>query len=179
MVPIITAEMVHPDKYAVYNAIMAFSIALSFLLGPLIGGALVDHTSWRWIFYINIPPGAVGILLIWLSMPGAFPDLSKPTSLWNLPKNVDFHRRVDYPGFGLLLAASVLLIVAIEEAAVLYTWDNAVVIVLLVLSFVLVGVFLAWIWFLHRSDSCREPVFLWEFVKNRVFMGTCLYVAPP
>ncbi|CBF75171.1 hypothetical protein AN3884.2 [Aspergillus nidulans FGSC A4] len=174
MVPIITAEMVHPDKYAVYNANMAFSIALSFLLGPLIGGALVDHTSWRWIFYINLPPGAVGILLVWLSMPGAFPDLSMPTSLWNLPKNVDFHRRVDYPGFGLLLAASIFLIVAIEEAAVLYTWDNAVVIVLLVLSFVLVCAFLTWIWFLHRSDSFREPVFLWEFVKNRVFMGTCL-----
>ncbi|KAL4740610.1 major facilitator superfamily domain-containing protein [Aspergillus similis] len=174
MVPIITVEMVPPDEYAVYNAIMAFSIALSFLLGPLTGGAIVDHTSWRWVFYINLPAGALGILLIWLSMPGAFPDLSSPTSLWSLPKNVDFHRRVDYPGFGLLLAASVFLIVAIEEAAVLYTWDNAVVIVLLVLSFVLLGAFLTWIWFLHRSDSSREPVFLWEFVKDRVFMGMCL-----
>ncbi|KAL4745173.1 hypothetical protein BDW72DRAFT_198889 [Aspergillus terricola var. indicus] len=174
MVPIITAEMVHPDEYALYNAIMTFSIALSFLLGPLIGGIIVDHTSWRWIFYINLPAGAVGVSLIWLSMPGAFPNLSNPTSLWSLPKNVDFHRKVDYPGFGLLLAASVFLIVAIEEAAVLYTWDNVVVIVLLVLSFVLLGAFLTWIWFLHRSNSFREPVFPWECVKNRVFMGMCL-----
>ncbi|KAL4985183.1 major facilitator superfamily domain-containing protein [Aspergillus falconensis] len=174
MVPIITAEMVHPDDYAVYNAIMAFSIAMSFLLGPLIGGAIVDHTSWRWIFYINLPAGAVGILLIWLSMPGAFPDVSTPTSLWSLPKDMGFRGRVDYPGFGLLLAASVFLIVAIEEAAVLYTWGDAVVIVLLALSVVLLGAFLTWIWVLHRSESSREPVFLWEFVKNRVFMGMCL-----
>ncbi|KAL6233128.1 hypothetical protein BDW75DRAFT_252196 [Aspergillus navahoensis] len=174
MVPIITAEMVHPEEYAVYNAIMAFSFALSFLLGPLIGGAIVDHTSWRWIFYINLPAGAVGILLIWLSMPGAFPDVSNPASLWSLPKNVAFRGRVDYPGFGLLLGASVFLIVAIEEAAVLYTWNDAVVIVLLSLSVVLFGAFLIWIRFLHRSNSTRESVFLWEFVKNRVFMGICL-----
>ncbi|KAL4979749.1 major facilitator superfamily domain-containing protein [Aspergillus desertorum] len=174
MVPIITAEMVHPDQYAVYNAIMAVSIAVSFLLGPLIGGAIVDHTSWRWIFYINLPAGAAGILLIWLSMPGAFPDVSHPTALWSFPKNVDFRGRVDYPGFGLLLAASIFLIVAIEEAAVLYTWGDAVVIALLALSAVLLGVFLNWIWFLHRSGSSREPVFSWVFVKNRVFMGMCL-----
>ncbi|RDW93803.1 putative MFS multidrug transporter [Aspergillus mulundensis] len=174
LVPIITAEMVHPDKYASYNAVMALSIALSFLLGPLIGGGIVDHTTWRWIFYINLPAGAVSIVLVWFSMPGAFPDISHPTSLWSVSKNMNLRGRVDYLGFSLLLAASLFLIVAIEEAAILYTWDNAVVITLLALALPVFCAFLCWVWFLDRSDSTREPVFPWRFAKNRVLMGLCL-----
>ncbi|KAL4911013.1 hypothetical protein BDW74DRAFT_4902 [Aspergillus multicolor] len=174
MVPIITAEMVRPDQYASYNAVMALSIALSFLLGPLIGGGIVDHTTWRWIFYINLPLGVVSMILIWLSMPCAFPDLSHPTSLWNVPKKMILHGRVDYLGFGLLLAASLFLIVAIEEAAILYTWDNAVVVTLLALCFPVFCAFLCWVWFLELRHSTREPVFPWRFAKNRVFTGLCL-----
>ncbi|KAL4810926.1 major facilitator superfamily domain-containing protein [Aspergillus unguis] len=174
MVPIIVAEMVSPEKYAAYNALMSFSIALSFLLGPLIGGAIVDHTSWRWIFYINLPAGAVGVLLVWIAMPGAFPNVSNPSKLWNLPKGLVFRGRIDYPGFGMLLAASVFLIVAIEEAAVLYTWNDSVVIVLLALAALLLGAFIAWEWFLNHSNSSRDPVFPWGFFKDRVFAGACL-----
>ncbi|KAL4922920.1 MFS general substrate transporter [Aspergillus aurantiobrunneus] len=165
-------------KYAAYNTLIAFSIALSFLLGPLIGGAIADHISWSWILYINLPSGAVGLILISLSMPGAFPSVSSPTVLWGWPKIMDFGGRIDYLGFGLLLAASIFLIVAIEEAAVLYTWNAAVVIVLLSLAAILVGGFLTWEWYLYWRRLLRVPVFPWEFVKDRVYMGTCLYARP-
>ncbi|PWY84704.1 MFS general substrate transporter [Aspergillus sclerotioniger CBS 115572] len=174
MVPIVAAEMVSPDRYALYNSIISLTIAVSFLLGLLIGGAISDGTTWRWIFYINLPVGAIGIVLIYLTMPAAFPDVSKPTSLWGAPKPVNFHGKVDYPGFFILLAACILLIVAIEEAGVSFAWDSALVIVFLVLSVVLLCAFLSWEWHVHRSKSIRESVFPWEFVKNRVLMGTLL-----
>ncbi|KAI9375344.1 hypothetical protein BJX61DRAFT_494426 [Aspergillus egyptiacus] len=178
MVPVITAEMVPPSKYPLYSSIVSVAMALSFLLGPLLGGAISDGTTWRWIFYINLPTAAIGLGLIYLAMPAAFPDLASPRSLLCAPKRVNFLTQVDYPGFVALLAASVLLIVAIEEAGIAFSWDSAVVVVFLVLAGVFFLLFLGWEWSIHRrgdpNTTAQKSVFPWEFVTNRVFMGACL-----
>ncbi|PLB48687.1 MFS general substrate transporter [Aspergillus steynii IBT 23096] len=174
MVPIVTAEMVPPDRYAAFSSIVSISIALSFLLGPLLGGVITDGASWRWIFYINLPVGAVGLFFVYVAMPGAFPDVSNPSSLWVSPRKSHIRRKVDYPGFILLLAASVLLIVAIEQAGISFSWDSALVIVLLIFAIMLLIGFMLWEWYLHRSRNSTEPVFPWRFVKHRFLLGACL-----
>ncbi|KAL4864237.1 hypothetical protein BDV12DRAFT_205829 [Aspergillus spectabilis] len=175
LVPIVVAEMVPPSRYGPYNVAISLTIALSYLLGPLLGGAISDNTTWRWIFYINIPLGAAGLLLIYATLPAAFPDVSNPAALWFSPRSIgDVARKVDYLGFFLILAASVFLIVAIEEAGIAFSWDSAIVIVFLTMAIALFGAFLAWEWYLYWSSSTREPVFPWEFTKNRVLMGTSL-----
>ena len=50
---VIIPEMVPPKKYAMYNGLISSAIGFSFLLGPLIGGAIDNHTTWRWIFLIK------------------------------------------------------------------------------------------------------------------------------
>ena len=47
--------MVEKEKYGVYNGIISLAIAVSFILGPIRGGAITDGTTWRWIFWINLP----------------------------------------------------------------------------------------------------------------------------
>ncbi|KAH8433184.1 uncharacterized protein LDX57_010817 [Aspergillus melleus] len=174
MVPIIAAEMVPQDRYGPYNVAISLTIALSYLLGPLLGGAISDNTTWRWIFYINLPLGAKGLLLIYVTMPAAFPDVSNPAALWVSPSVTNYQGKIDYPGFSILLATSVLLIVAIEEAGIAFSLDSAIVVVFVTLSAALFGAFLVWEWYLYKSRLSREPVFPWQFTKNRVFMGTCL-----
>lgn len=179
MVPIIAAEMVPPSQYGPYNVAISLTIALSYLLGPLLGGAIADNTTWRWIFYINLPLGAAGLALIYVTLPAAFPDVSDPAALWLSPSIGKLPGKVDYLGFSLLLAASVLLIVAIEESGIAFSWDSAIVVAFVTLAIALFGAFLAWEWYLSWSRSAREPVFPWAFTKNRVFMGTCLYSVLP
>ena len=50
---VIIPEMVEPEKYARYAAITACTFALSYLLGPLLGGAICNNTTWRWVFLIK------------------------------------------------------------------------------------------------------------------------------
>jgi len=53
MTPAIILEMVPPEKFATYNAVASSTIGISFLLGPLVGGAISNRSSWRWIFFIK------------------------------------------------------------------------------------------------------------------------------
>ncbi|KAJ5248560.1 hypothetical protein N7468_000011 [Penicillium chermesinum] len=161
MVPIIVAEMVEPIKYGAYNGIISLAIAFSFLLGPLLGGIISDGTTWRWIFWINLPIGVTGLLLVLVSL-----GFTK--------RNVDLRGRIDYPGFFILLAASVLLIVAIEEAGISFAWSSALVIAFLVVAGVFLLLFLFWQWYLYHIKSAREPILPWSFLKNRILMGLYL-----
>ena len=43
----------------------AFAIMLGPAIGPTLGGYIVDHYSWPWIFYINLPVGALGLFMVW------------------------------------------------------------------------------------------------------------------
>jgi predicted MFS family arabinose efflux permease len=49
----IVVEMVQPHKYALYASIAAMSFALSYLVGPLVGAAINESTTWRWVFLIK------------------------------------------------------------------------------------------------------------------------------
>ncbi|KAJ5650183.1 uncharacterized protein N7484_003906 [Penicillium longicatenatum] len=145
MVPIIVAEMVEPARYAKYNAIISLAIAFSFLLGPLLGGAISDGTTWRWIFWINLPVGFIGLLLVLFAMPAEFPAHSENGSKFTLSisptkRDVPTRGSIDYPGFVILLAASIMLIVAIEEAGISFSWSSALVIAFLVVNALLSGV---------------------------------------
>ena len=63
-------------------AIFVFSIMISSIMGPTVGGLLVDNLSWQWIFIINIPIGILSLILI--------PIIVNDTSKLKQKENVDF-----------------------------------------------------------------------------------------
>src|SRR3569623_984394 len=80
---IITATF-PPRERGTALGIWAGVSALALALGPLVGGLLVEHTSWNWIFFINVPVGIIGLFAIPL-----FIDESRATS---------HEQRLDLPG---------------------------------------------------------------------------------
>jgi MFS family permease len=59
----IIAFLVEPSKRPTYTGIMGFSYCIASVIGPLVGGAITSNTTWRWCFYINLPVGAVSVVL--------------------------------------------------------------------------------------------------------------------
>ncbi|KAL9618383.1 MAG: hypothetical protein Q9160_006891 [Pyrenula sp. 1 TL-2023] len=165
--------MTHPSKYEKYNGFYSLALGIAFLLGPILGGAINGHLTWRWIFLINIPAGLVAMGLIVAAMPNYFPlhgHTGTPRKVYTRTKLA----KLDFPGCLLLLAAIVLLICALEEAGKRFEWSSPMIIAFLVIAGILFITFFIWQWFITRRDGEREPFFPWRFVADRLLFGIFL-----
>lgn len=61
----LVGEMYDLKQRATVQAFISGVWGVSGLLGPLLGGLIVDHVSWRWVFYLNLPFGIPALLLVW------------------------------------------------------------------------------------------------------------------
>jgi EmrB/QacA subfamily drug resistance transporter len=115
------------------------------VLGPLVGGYMVDYLSWHWIFLINLPIGALGIALSLKYMP----DYKSPI--------IDF----DLKGFLIFAAASLSLSIALE------LFGNTVHVTPVLLVFSL-GFLMLYFYYRHASRD-NNPIFPLDLFKVRTF----------
>jgi EmrB/QacA subfamily drug resistance transporter len=69
-------DLVAPRERGRYQGYIAATFAGAAALGPLAGGLLVQHASWRWIFYVNVPVGVAALLALRAKLPA--PDVRRP-----------------------------------------------------------------------------------------------------
>ena len=97
------ARAAGPQRMGRVMSVVAVPALLGPVLGPVIGGLIVDAISWRWIFYVNLPVGAIALLAAWR---------------WLEP---DEHRRPDAPidrvGVALLSPGLAAFVYGVSEAA--------------------------------------------------------------
>ena len=60
----IIADIVPPRERGRYMGLIGSVFAVASVAGPLLGGFLVDNLSWRWVFYVNMPIGAVAVAIV-------------------------------------------------------------------------------------------------------------------
>ena len=71
-------DLVAPRERARYQGYIAAAFAVATIVGPLLGGLLVQHASWRWVFYVNLPLGAVALAGLRFALPE--PTIEPPTA---------------------------------------------------------------------------------------------------
>ena len=72
------AEAAGPKRMGRVMSIVAVPAMLAPILGPTIGGLILDNASWRWIFYVNVPIGAIAVVAALRYLPGS--SRTRPTS---------------------------------------------------------------------------------------------------
>src|SRR3954454_25332898 len=98
-------ESFPPQKRGAAMAVFAMGVVVAPILGPTLGGWITDNYSWRWIFYINLPIGALAVLLV-------YQLLQDPPYLSREKNRVG---RFDYIGFALLAVGVGALQVALDK----------------------------------------------------------------
>ena len=116
-------------------------------LGPILGGLLVTHANWRWIFLINVPIGLVGL---WFGLR-FLKEQKEPTS-----------GRFDLPGFVLSGAALALVVYALSEGP-RAGWGSAPVLITLITGLA-AGVALVWV-----ETHVDQPMLALRLFGNRIF----------
>ncbi|ORY08586.1 major facilitator superfamily domain-containing protein [Clohesyomyces aquaticus] len=171
MVFVILPEMCTPAQYPLYVTIVSSVFALSNLLGPILGGVISDRSTWRWIFFLNVPITAVAIILLFFAIPSHFP-YARPRRTVGF--SVAALKRLDIPGTFLILACSTLFITAIQEGGMGHAWSSALVLGTLISSVCLWGALLWWSRYQATHPSKREPTLPWRILTNRVAMGVLM-----
>ncbi|KAI9778082.1 MAG: hypothetical protein M1839_008386 [Geoglossum umbratile] len=144
------------------SGLMGAVFTLSSILGPIVGGAITTTTTWRWVFYFNIPPGAAIIVLVILIFPA---------NVGPLPISRQTLAYVDYPGIILSLAGSVLLIFGLEQGGTVYQWTSSAIVAAFTFAGFSFTAFALWEWMISYQiiTTSMLPVFPARLITRRVF----------
>jgi len=110
-------------------AVVTIPALVAPIFGPVVGGLIIGHASWRWIFYINVPICLLGALLAWRMLPADAPNRAT---------------RLDLTGLLLLSPALAALLYGLASVGGEGGFGHVEVIASLVIGVVLTAVFLLW-----------------------------------
>jgi len=143
------ADLVSPRERGRYQGYFGAVFALSSIAGPLLGGFITDALSWRWIFYVNLPIGALALLFFIFG--------------FHRPRHVVSHR-IDYAGAALLTAATAALLLVLTWGGVQYAWSSPLIMGLAASAIVMISLLV------YTERRSTEPVLSPQILQNRVFM---------
>jgi EmrB/QacA subfamily drug resistance transporter len=144
----IIGDVVSPRERGRYQGLFGAVFGVTSVVGPLLGGFFVDHLSWRWVFYVNLPVGALALVVTAAVLPSS-------------------HRQgtvsIGYLGTLLVAGAAVSVVLLTSLGGTTYPWLFAPILLLAVAAVVLA------IGFVAAERRAAEPVVPLGLFDNRVF----------
>jgi EmrB/QacA subfamily drug resistance transporter len=141
-------DIVSPRERGRYQGLFGAVFGVASVAGPLLGGVIVEHLSWRWIFYVNLPIGLVALVVIAATLPG--------TSVRSRPA-------IDYLGAGVLAGALSAIVLVASLGGTTWAWGSGKTVLVAIAGVVLIWVFLA------VERRAREPVLPIQVLRDEVF----------
>ena len=145
-------DIIGPRERGRYQGYFGAVFGLSTVLGPLIGGFFVEHLSWRWIFYVNLPLGLAAVAAIG----------------WAFKAPVSTRRPViDYAGSAALAIALTSIVLFTSLGGHSFAWDSPEIIGLIALAL------LSLVAFVLIERRAAEPVLPLPLFANPTFVVSC------
>ena len=148
----VVGDVVSPRQRGRYIGLLAGVWAFASVIGPLLGGFIVDNLSWRWVFLINLPVGAVALIVT--------------SSVLHLPVIRRPHR-IDVEGMVLLVAGVSCLLLALVWGGTEYPWSSPVISGLALGGALLLVGFVAW------EARAAEPILPLHLFRDPIFSVSC------
>jgi EmrB/QacA subfamily drug resistance transporter len=140
-------DLVAPRERGRYQGYIAAAFAVATVVGPLLGGVLVESASWRWVFFVNLPVGVAALVGLSLRLPA--------------PANERPEGRLDVTGAALLAAATSALMMACIWGGDRYAWDSAPILGLIGATVVLSAALFA------RERRAADPIVPLHLLRTR------------
>ena len=145
----VIGDLIPPRERGRYQGFFGAAFGLATIIGPLLGGFFVDHLTWRWIFYINLPTGLLALFVIAAALP--------PPSTRRRPE-------IDYRGGALLTVALTATILFNSLGGISLAWSSPVTLSLIGVSIISAAGFVVVEW------HAREPLLPMSLFRNRNFV---------
>lgn len=147
----IVAVCIPLSKRAAYVGLLQSTFGIATIIGPILGGALTQHATWRWCFWINLPLGAVTLVTLFFCFHPPKGDDDVPQSLTIFDKL----RKFDFIGLFLFGPSVVMLLLAVQWGGTTRPWNSATIIGLFVGGGLLSIVFA--LWQVRQGDAAMIP----------------------
>jgi EmrB/QacA subfamily drug resistance transporter len=147
----IIGDIFPPEKRGKWQGVITAVFGLSSIVGPSIGGWFVDNSTWRWVFYVNVPVGILAAITVFIGLRGEKP----------VEKSV----AIDYAGAATLIISIVSLLLGLSLGGNDFAWGSAQI-------WGLFGAFLVFgVTFVFIELKAKDPILNMHFFQNKVFVG--------
>ncbi|KAK8041619.1 efflux pump antibiotic resistance protein [Apiospora phragmitis] len=135
---IIVGYIAPPSKRPIFLGLLGAAYGIASVAGPLLGGVLTDHLSWRWCFYINLPAGGISAAVIFLFF--TTPAGAQPLKA----RLIDKMHHLDLVGVMIVMGAAVSFTLALQDGGTTKKWSDKQVVGLLAGFAAIVATFALW-----------------------------------